>query len=405
MGRRFIILSLVAASAVIGRPGQSVHAYATIGHVWTTGQVYYYVNPDNLYVSANEAITALQLAAMNWSSQTNAGIDLVYAGTTTGTSATVNGKNEVFFRNESNGTNGAVTYSWWDGTGQLIDADTVFYEANYLFFTGNAGCHDNGEYIEALGTHEFGHMLGLAHSSVGTATMYPTNYYCDTGWESLDPDDVQAIESLYPGASTVAPIPAAPNALAVSMNSANPTSSLNLSWTDMSTTETGYRVEQSRDGSSWSQVAQLGQNATSYAATGLASGSQYWYRVSAFNSSGSSGYSNVASGTTQTSTAPAPSPTLTAPGAPSNPSPGNGASAGAGSDLAWSAAASATQYDVYFGTSSQPALAASNVTATAYGLPTLAGGTYYWRVVAKNSAGSTSGPVWSFTVKGNNKKR
>jgi hypothetical protein len=53
---------------------------------------------------------------------------------------------------------------------------------------------------------------------------------------------------------------------------------------------------------------------------------------------------------------------------------------------------------VYFGTSSSPALL-GNVTVTSYSPGTLAVSTlYYWKVVAKNSFGSTTSAVWSFTT-------
>ena len=64
--------------------------------------------------------------------------------------------------------------------------------------------------------------------------------------------------------------------------------------------------------------------------------------------------------------------------------------------LTWTGAAES--YDVYFGTSSTPALVAST-TGTSYAPPTLASGaTYYWQIVARNSFGSTSSATWSFTT-------
>ena len=59
----------------------------------------------------------------------------------------------------------------------------------------------------------------------------------------------------------------------------------------------------------------------------------------------------------------------------------------------------AAQYDVAFGTTNPPAIVSSNQAATSYQPIALTPGvTYYWRIVAKNIIGSTSGPVWSLTA-------
>ncbi|HEX2958167.1 MAG TPA: PA14 domain-containing protein [Chitinispirillaceae bacterium] len=78
---------------------------------------------------------------------------------------------------------------------------------------------------------------------------------------------------------------------------------INLTWTDYCTNEDGYRVERSVAGGAYSQLADLGPNATSYQNTGLTAGTVYSYRVRAFNSQGYSGWSNVFMLTTQESTA------------------------------------------------------------------------------------------------------
>ena len=91
--------------------------------------------------------------------------------------------------------------------------------------------------------------------------------------------------------------------------------------------------------------------------------------------------------------------TGSAPSAPSSPAPGSGATAvSTAPTLSWAASSNATSYDVYFGTSSSPSLA-TTVTSASYKPGSLAISTpYYWRVVAKNSAGSTSSATWSFTT-------
>ncbi|MEX0804354.1 MAG: family 16 glycoside hydrolase [Candidatus Binatia bacterium] len=69
--------------------------------------------------------------------------------------------------------------------------------------------------------------------------------------------------------------------------------SLRLTWKDTSTNESGFKVER-QAGSSFTEIAKVGTNATSYTDSGLADGTIYCYRVRAFNSAGASSPSNQA---------------------------------------------------------------------------------------------------------------
>ena len=89
----------------------------------------------------------------------------------------------------------------------IVDADIVFWDGGFTFFTGNTGC-SNGFYIEDIAAHEFGHVLGLGHSTTPAATMYPSTGPCNTSLRTLDADDIAGIRSLYPPAMTVPPAPA-----------------------------------------------------------------------------------------------------------------------------------------------------------------------------------------------------
>jgi matrixin len=297
--------------------GVRVNSYSTIGHTWGTNQVVYYVNPQNLYVSDSAAIWAIQTAAAAWHDQSGANIQLVYGGTTTGSSLTLNGKNEVFFRNDSTGLVGE-TYWWYDGSGHLVDADILLHES-YTFFAGS-GC-SNGIYIEDVVIHEFGHALGLGHSEFADTTMEPAMPgYCDTSQLTLAADDISGIRSLYPptASSSSGQVPATPSGLVAGVNSSSPVSSLALSWADNANNETGYSVERSADGKSFTQIGQAGANTVAWTDTGLTGGAVYYYRVRAFNGSGNSAYSNVASAQTQAGASSAP-PTI-AISSPSNKS-------------------------------------------------------------------------------------
>jgi leucyl aminopeptidase len=73
---------------------------------------------------------------------------------------------------------------------------------------------------------------------------------------------------------------------------------INLAWTDTASTEAGFKIERSADGVTFTQIATVGTSVTSYANTGLAAATTYFYRVRAYNSAGDSDYSNVAQATT-----------------------------------------------------------------------------------------------------------
>lgn len=329
-----LVATALCTVLTIGAFAVKVKSYATEGHNWATNQVVYYVNPQNLFISDSAAIWGVQTGAAAWHDQSGANIQLVYGGTTQGSTLTLNNKNEVFFRNDSNGYV-AETYWWYDGSGHLVDADIVMHEA-YTYFAGS-GC-SNGVYLEEVATHEFGHALGLAHSSVADATMEPAMPgYCDTSQLTLEADDIAGIRALYPPtSSSTSQAPTAPSALAAGINSSSPTSSLLISWSDNASNESGYYVERSTDGRSFTQVAQLGINAASWADSGLNSGAAYYYRVRAFNSSGTSAYSNVASAQTQAAASNS-APTVTIS------SPANNATYGYGTTVSFSGSANDTQ--------------------------------------------------------------
>lgn len=207
----------VAAAALAALMIADPSAYVLNGPKWGTYQVPFYINPANWDVSASAAIAAVQAGANAWNEQTNANLQLYYMGTTNGSKLEPNGKNEVFFRNESKGSTIAEAYWWYNSSYKLIDADIVFYDGGFKFFTGSTGC-SSGLYIEDTATHEFGHAIGLGHSSVAGATMAPKTSYCSMAGRTLDADDIAGLEDLYPPTSgEPAPTPPSNTAPTVSI--------------------------------------------------------------------------------------------------------------------------------------------------------------------------------------------
>ena len=92
--------------------------------------------------------------------------------------------------------------------------------------------------------------------------------------------------------------PASPGNLSATATS---TSSIDLSWADNSLDEDGFDIEKSTDGTNFNFLATVGADFEAYSDNGLFASTTYYYRVSAFNSAGSSGPSNVTSATTLSS--------------------------------------------------------------------------------------------------------
>jgi hypothetical protein len=174
------------------------HAFTSSGHKWKVNSVNYYINPANNDVPEADAITAIQKGAAVWADQSNANFAFYYMGRTTGNSFAANYKNEVFFRNTKNGSLVAEAYRWYNAAGDIIDSDIAFYDASQSFSTTAAATCSSKMLVENFAAHEFGHALGLSHSALTTATMYPSGKSCSTAWLSLDPDDLTGVETLYP---------------------------------------------------------------------------------------------------------------------------------------------------------------------------------------------------------------
>jgi len=89
--------------------------------------------------------------------------------------------------------------------------------------------------------------------------------------------------------------PAAPSGLIATAIS---TGQIDLSWTDNATDEDGFYIQRSEDNSNWSLIDTVGADVTAYSDLTVFPSTTYYYRVRAYNSSGSSAYSNTASATT-----------------------------------------------------------------------------------------------------------
>jgi pectate lyase len=93
-------------------------------------------------------------------------------------------------------------------------------------------------------------------------------------------------------------VPAPPENLTAAVAAANDIGQINLSWTDVDD-ETGYRIERKKGpNGTYGEIATTAADVTSYNNAYLGTGTQYYYRVRAYNTNGDSGFSPDANATT-----------------------------------------------------------------------------------------------------------
>jgi hypothetical protein len=80
--------------------------------------------------------------------------------------------------------------------GAIEDADIVINAAEHAWTVAGDGCY--GAYdLQSTVAHELGHLLGLAHSHEGDATMFSRGGACDVSRRDLSQDDRAGIVLLY----------------------------------------------------------------------------------------------------------------------------------------------------------------------------------------------------------------
>lgn len=197
MNKKSIAL-LTLATLALGALPSSAYTLLSPRRTWASTPVQVKVNTvgNASIVDGSYGVSKTAAAIGAWT--------VVSGGTTTAN--TTRGDGKPYIRLQDNGkicTGSCLAatltgYYHQSGGSYVIDDADVYTNQRYKYTsTGESdGC--SGEfYIEGIMVHEVGHVIGLGHSNVNGATMYPSVSYCDNGPASLATDDKNGAADLY----------------------------------------------------------------------------------------------------------------------------------------------------------------------------------------------------------------
>jgi hypothetical protein len=137
---------------------------------------------------------------------------------------------------------------------------------------------------------------GLNVTAPASANLCPAGHYM---LFILDGNGVPSVARIIQINAGTIPVPAVPAAPINLISNAVSQTRIDLSWTDSSGNEDGFKIERWPDGRTFTEIATVAANVTTYSNTGLTCNRFYHYRVRAFNVNGNSAYSNTSKRKTQ----------------------------------------------------------------------------------------------------------
>jgi hypothetical protein len=182
----------------------------------TTHAVRYFLASDGYSVgNVTAELNALRASFAQWQAISGTHLKfeeggLVAPGVDVNTSDNQNvlfwAKNSTIVRGGTASISGAlgVTFTSFYADGLLAEADIVFNGVEFDWHTDFNNAASTAQFVEGTALHEIGHFIGLAHSPMGSASMFWVGSDGVDAQAGLSLDEISAARSVYPIAAQVA---------------------------------------------------------------------------------------------------------------------------------------------------------------------------------------------------------
>ena len=163
------------------------------------------------------------------------------------------------------------------------------------------GVHNSYEFLDStsMATPIVSGIAGLIKATTPLITNIEIKAAIEQNVDSIPALSVSGLTPVATGGRVNANniFPAAPSTLTATAFSGT---RIDLTWTDNSSNETGFRIERKTGvGGTYAEIGSVGEGIKTYSDTGLSASTEYFYRVISFNAGGDLATSNEANATTQ----------------------------------------------------------------------------------------------------------
>ncbi len=173
------------------------------------------VTPHPNFPGQTGAVMAIWKGCAEWASEPVAGNGLGDGLSSNSVIGDGGANFDASFQGTANsaGTNNANIHSELAGSsggtlafmqGPISDGWTIKYYSGWTWHDGPNNV-TSGIDLQGVACHEFGHALGLGHSNVSGATMWPSISGTGTGQRSISSDDIAGVQAVYGAKSASKP--------------------------------------------------------------------------------------------------------------------------------------------------------------------------------------------------------